>query len=96
MYEIIVGKFKRTVNTSGRFSTILYEDENSCDFLFAFLHIIPLLKKVKSKRKRFTLNVNNLLANSFLLKWVPFQKGGKIILTKLFPLKVYYFPLKHS
>ena len=60
-------------------------------FCFAFLHSKPLLKKGS------TLKGKNLLplgANSFLLEWTPFQKGGKTILTELSSLKVYPVPLK--
>ena len=35
------------------------------------------------------LNLFPLWANSFLLDWIPFQKGGQRILKDLLPLKVY-------
>ena len=37
----------------GRLSSILYKGDNFCDFLFAFLHTMPGLKKVYSKMKEF-------------------------------------------
>ena len=39
----------------GRFTAILYKEDNFCDFLFAFLSTKPLLKKGS------TLNGKNLL-----------------------------------
>ena len=43
----------RGPNTLGRFFTILYKEDNFCDFLFAFQYTDPLLKGVYSERKAF-------------------------------------------
>ena len=40
------------MDTPHYFSVIVYKGDNFCRFLFAFLHIKPLLKGVYSKRKK--------------------------------------------
>ena len=42
------------LDTFGKFSSIFHKEDNFCDFLFAFKHIKPLLKRVYSKRKNFS------------------------------------------
>ena len=54
-------------------------------------------RKIVVLDKAISLKGKNLLpkgANSFLLKWTPFKRETKTMLTELPPLKVYQFPLK--
>ena len=58
----------RGLDTSGRFSAMLFKGDNMCDFLFALLCMKTLQKRDQLQKKEFAPKG----ANSFLLEWTPF------------------------
>ena len=66
----------RELYTLGRFSDIFYKQDKFCDFLFAFLHTRPLLKRGLLKKERICFQGEQ---NAFLFKWTPFQKESNTI-----------------
>ena len=69
----------------------VFKGKQFCDFLFAFLNEKHFQTGVYSERKEFARRG----ANTYLLDLTPIERGGKIKMAELLPLKVYQLILKH-
>ena len=66
--------FLRGIDNLGELSTLLFKGYRFCDFLFAFLHIMPLLKRSTFKEKKLLPRGAN---SSFLLEKILFRRDIK-------------------